>query len=64
SRQSSLARAQRIAEYTLYDGDPALINSEVEELLKISAEQIRDAVARYLNTDNRAQLDIVPASNN
>jgi predicted Zn-dependent peptidase len=64
SRQSSLARAQRIAEYALYDGDPTLINSEVEELLKISAEQIRDAAARYLNTDNRAQLDIVPASSN
>jgi zinc protease len=64
SRQSSLARAQRLAEYALYDGDPTLINSEVEELLKVSAEQIRDAVAKYLNTDNRAQLDIVPASNN
>ncbi|HEX8369424.1 MAG TPA: pitrilysin family protein [Pyrinomonadaceae bacterium] len=64
SRQSSLARAQRLAEYALYDGDPALINREVEELLKVSAEQIRDAVAKYLNTDNRAQLDIVPASNN
>jgi predicted Zn-dependent peptidase len=64
SRQSSLARAQRIAEYALYDGDPTLINSEVEELLEVSAEQIKDAVAEYLNTENRAQLDIVPASNN
>jgi zinc protease len=64
SRQSSLARAQRLAEYALYDGDPSLINREVEELLKVTAEQIRDAVAKYLNTDNRAQLDIVPASNN
>lgn len=64
SRQSSLGRAQRIAEYALYDGDPTLINTEVEELLKVSAGEIRDAVAKYLNTDNRAQLDIVPASNN
>jgi len=63
-RQSSMSRAQRIAEYALYDGEPTLINSEVEELLKVSAEQIRDTVAKYLNTDNRAQLDIVPASNN
>jgi zinc protease len=63
-RQSSMSRAQRIAEYALYDGEPSLINSEVEELLKVSAEQIREAVAKYLNTDNRAQLDIVPASNN
>jgi predicted Zn-dependent peptidase len=63
-RQSSMSRAQRIAEYALYDGEPSLINSEVEELLKVSAAQIQEAVAKYLNTDNRAQLDIVPASNN
>jgi zinc protease len=64
ARQSSLARAQRIAEATLYDGKPALVNTELEELLKITPEQIRDAVAKYLNTDNRAQLDIVPAKKN
>jgi predicted Zn-dependent peptidase len=64
SLQSSMARAQRIAEYALYDGDPTLINTEAEELLKITAEQIKNAVAEYLNTENRAQLDIVPASNN
>lgn len=64
ARQSSLARAQRIAEFTLYDGVPTLVNTELEELLKITPEQIRDAVAKYLNTDNRAQLDIVPANKN
>lgn len=60
-RQSSMARAQQIAEFALYDGDPALINAELEELLQISPEQIRNAVSRYLNTDNRALLDVVPA---
>jgi zinc protease len=60
ARQSSMARAQRIAEYALYDGRPDLINSELNDLLKVTPEQIRDAAARYLNTDNRAQLDIVP----
>jgi predicted Zn-dependent peptidase len=61
ARQSSMSRAQRIAEYALYDGQPALINSELEELLKVTPEEIREAVAKYLNTDNRAQLDIIPA---
>jgi len=61
SRQSSLARAQSIAEYTLYDGDPALINSELDELLKVTPAQIKDAVNKYLNTENRVLLDIVPA---
>lgn len=61
ARQSSMARAQQIAEYALYDGDPTLINSELDELLKITPEQIKSAVNTYLNTENRALLDVVPA---
>jgi zinc protease len=60
-RQSSLYRAQRIAEYALYDGDPNLFNTELERYLSVTPEQIRDAVARYLDTENRVVLDIVPA---
>ncbi len=60
-RQSSMSRAQHIAEIALYDGDPALINNELEELLGVTADAIRHAVAKYLNTANRALLDIVPA---
>ena len=60
-RQSSMARAQQIAEFTLYDGDPTIINRELEDLLSISAEQIRTTVNEYLNNDNRALLDVVPA---
>ncbi|MBX7053643.1 MAG: insulinase family protein [Pyrinomonadaceae bacterium] len=60
-RQSSMSRAQQIAEYALYDGDPTLINTELDELLSVTAEQIRMAAAHYLNTDNRALLDVVPA---
>ncbi|CAN5325424.1 pitrilysin family protein [soil metagenome] len=61
ARQSSLSRAQRIAEFALYDNDPTLVNSELDELLKITPQQIKDAVDKYLNTDNRVLLDIVPA---
>jgi predicted Zn-dependent peptidase len=61
TRQSSMSRAQQIAEFALYDGDPALINSELDELLSITPEQIRSAVNGFLKTDNRALLDIVPA---
>ena len=61
ARQSSMNRAQQIAEYALYDGDPTLINTELEKLLAVTGEQIRHAVGVYLNTDNRALLDIVPA---
>ena len=61
-RQSSMSRAQQIAEHALYDGDATLINSELDELLGITPQQIRTAVQEYLNTENRALLDIVPAS--
>ena len=60
-RQSSMSRAQQIAEFALYDGDPNLINTELDELLSVSAEQIRHAVGTFLNTENRALLDVVPA---
>ncbi|MFZ1699652.1 MAG: pitrilysin family protein [Pyrinomonadaceae bacterium] len=59
-RQSSMARAQAIAEYALYDGDPTIINTELGELLAVTADQIRHAVGVFLNTDNRALLDVIP----
>ena len=60
-RQSSMTRAQHIAEFALYDGNPNLINSELEELLAITSEQIQTVVADFLNTENRALLDVVTA---
>ncbi len=62
-RQSSMSRAQQIAEYALYDGDPTIVNRELDELLSVTGEQIRMAAAKFLNTDNRALLDIVPPAN-
>ena len=61
-RQSSMSRTQQLAEFTLYDGDPTIINREVDELLAVTQDQIRNAVNEYLNTDNRALLDVVPAA--
>jgi zinc protease len=59
-RQSTMYRAQRLAEYALYDNDPTLMDSELEQYLSITAEQIRSAVERFLDIDNRVVLDIVP----
>ncbi len=59
--QSSLFRAQRLAEYALYDGDPTLINSELERYLSVTPEDIKAAAAKYLDTENHALLDVVPA---
>ena len=61
SRQSSLFRAQQLAEFALYDDDPELFNTDLQNYLKVTADQIRDAVAKYLDTENRVLLDIIPA---
>lgn len=61
SRQSSLYRAQQLAEFTLYDNDPELFNTDLQTYLDVTAAQIRDSVAQYLDTDDRVLLDIVPA---
>jgi predicted Zn-dependent peptidase len=61
-RQSTMYRAQRLAEYTLYDSDPTLMDSELEHYLSITPEQIRSSVERSLDIDNRVVLDIVPAA--
>jgi predicted Zn-dependent peptidase len=61
-RQSAQSRAQQLAEFALYDGDPTIINRELDELLEITADDIRNVVAKYLNTENRSLLDVKPAA--
>jgi zinc protease len=61
SRQSSIFRAQQLAEFALYDDDPELFNTDLQNYLNVTPVQIRDAVARYLDTDNRVLLEILPA---
>jgi zinc protease len=61
-RQSTMYRAQRLAEYALYDGDPTLFDSELDHYLAITPEQIRSSVERFLDVENRVVLDIVPES--
>jgi hypothetical protein len=61
-RQSTLYRAQRLAEYALYDGDPHFLNTELERYLAVTPEEIKDATRRYLMTDNHSLMEVVPAS--
>jgi len=61
NRQSTLYRAQRLAEFTLYDGDPDIVNTELERYLAITPDEIGSAVSRYLVTDNHSIMEVVPA---
>lgn len=61
-RQSTMYRAQRLAEYALYDGDPTLIDTELDQYLAITPDEIKNAIRDYLDVDNRVTLDILPAA--
>jgi predicted Zn-dependent peptidase len=61
-RQSTMYRAQRLAEFALYDSDPRLVDSELDHYLNVTADDIKQAVARYVDGPNRVVLDIVPAA--
>jgi len=60
-RQSTMYRAQRLAEFALYDSDPRLVDSELDHYLNVTADDIKRSVARYVDVDNRVVLDIIPA---
>lgn len=60
SLQTALGRALALAEYALLDGDPSLINSEMDHYMSVTADQIRAAAAKYLGTMNRSTLFIRP----
>ena len=60
-RQSTMYRAQRLAEFALYDSDPRLVDSELDHYLNVTAADIKHAAATYLDSVNRVVLDIIPA---
>ena len=60
-RQSTMYRAQRIAEFALYDSNPRLVDSELDHYLGVTAEDIKNAMARYVDVENRVVLDIIPS---
>ncbi|MEW6126119.1 MAG: pitrilysin family protein [Acidobacteriota bacterium] len=62
SVQTALGRALMLAEYTLFDNDPSLINTELERYLAVTPEQVRNAAKKYFGTANRTVLYIKPAA--
>jgi zinc protease len=58
--ESSRARAMLLGQYELLDGDPGLLNTELNILSEVTAEQIQEAARRYLVATRRSVLEIVP----
>jgi zinc protease len=61
SLQSPLGRAIALAQFTLFDGDPSLINSELDRYLAVTPEQLRAAAKKYFDRSNTAVMYVMPA---
>jgi zinc protease len=59
--QSSQSRARQLAQYALADGNPELINTELDAMLAVTPAQIQAAAKKYLTPERRAVLEIMPA---
>jgi predicted Zn-dependent peptidase len=62
SLQTALGRATALAEYALFDGDPSLINTELERYLAVTPEQVKEAARKYFGAANRTVLYIKPTA--
>ncbi len=58
SMQTSLSRAQFLARYAALDGDPNMVNTEMDKFMAVTPEQIKDVAKRYLTPEKRSALAI------
>jgi zinc protease len=58
SLQTALGRALALGEFTMFDGDPSLINTDIERYLAVTAEQVRDVARKYFVPANTAVIEI------
>ena len=59
--QSTMNRARALGQYAVTDGDPGLINTELDAMTAVTAAQVQAAAKKYLTPDRRAVLEIQPA---
>ena len=59
--QGSLSRARTLAQYAIADGNPELINTELDAMLSVTPAQIQAAAKKFLTPDKRAVMEIAPA---
>jgi zinc protease len=60
--QSNQARATTLGEYTTFFGDPRLVAGDLEALLRVTPQDVRDAVRRHLSTSTRTTVVVRPSS--
>ncbi len=60
--QTNLGRATVLAEFTLYDGEPALANTELERYLAVKAEDVQRVAQEYFAAPNRTTVEAMPSA--
>jgi predicted Zn-dependent peptidase len=60
--QSTHTRAAMLGRYCLIDGDPEVLNTEMNDFLAVTPERIQAAARDYFDPRKRTLLDIVPAA--
>jgi len=58
--QSNLNRARQLAEYELYDGNAALLRTELDRYLAVTREDVQRVARQYFAPSNRTVLDVLP----
>jgi len=58
--QSSLSRANTIGQYSVYYGDPNLINTRLDKVMAVTKEDVQRVANKYLVPTNRTVVITVP----
>ncbi len=59
--QTNMSRATRLGEYESYFGDARLLARELAQYQAVTAEQIQNAVKKYLGPERRQLIEVLPA---
>ncbi len=59
-KKGCLEKAETLAGYNSYQGNPALINTEIDKYLKVTKEDILRVAKKYFGTSNRAVITFWP----
>jgi predicted Zn-dependent peptidase len=62
TRQSDLFTAMQLGQYAVYFNDPSLINTTVEKIDAVTAEQVKEAARKYLVPEQLAVVTDLPAA--
>ncbi|MCW3050868.1 MAG: putative zinc protease, partial [Chthonomonadales bacterium] len=57
-----LGRAIAIADFAVFQGDPNLVNTEMERYMAVTPEQVQAVAKKYFTPQNRSVLEVKPGT--